>query len=359
MKKLSKKLFALLLTLVMVLCVSPVSALAEEYDILRIYGSTRYGTSIAVADQLKIALNVEQFDTVVVASGTNFPDALSGSYLACRTEAPILIVGDDNSKDVMLKYIKKNLAPSGTIYVLGGNAAVSTSYVNQLKKVTDNVTVLSGSTRYATNIKVLAELPMEEEELLVADGSSANSFADALSASSTGNPLMLVNRGTADKKGVYKGTLTDGQLLYLMDAFDNNLIKKVTILGGTSAVPDTIYNQLVDIFGRSNVSRISGKTRYETSAQIAKRYFTEPVALTLAWGGNFPDALCGGPLAYAVYSPLVLTDTSSSAAKTYASTLTEYKVLALGGPGEGNDQLTDQVLKNVKSGNIAEYKNKN
>ena len=44
-----------------------------------------------MAEQLKANLGVEKFQTIVVACGTDFADALSGSYLASVKNAPILI----------------------------------------------------------------------------------------------------------------------------------------------------------------------------------------------------------------------------------------------------------------------------
>ena len=58
---------------------------ASEYH--RIAGSSRYVTSRMVADQLlerKKTWGVEKFWSVVITTGENYPDALSGSFLADR-----------------------------------------------------------------------------------------------------------------------------------------------------------------------------------------------------------------------------------------------------------------------------------
>ena len=59
--------------------------------VIRIAGDDRIATSLMLAAQLKEVLGVEKFDAVVVASALNFPDALTGSYLAAEKNAPILL----------------------------------------------------------------------------------------------------------------------------------------------------------------------------------------------------------------------------------------------------------------------------
>ena len=44
-----------------------------------VYGPNRYDTSIYAAEYLKKLMNVDTFSSIVIASGKNFPDALSGS----------------------------------------------------------------------------------------------------------------------------------------------------------------------------------------------------------------------------------------------------------------------------------------
>ena len=57
----------------------------------RIFGNSRYETSFGIANEYKSVLGAEKFESVIIASGVNFPDALAGSYLAAVKNAPILI----------------------------------------------------------------------------------------------------------------------------------------------------------------------------------------------------------------------------------------------------------------------------
>ena len=51
-------------------------------NITRIYGKDRYETSEKIAERMMSILGINRFDTVIVASGDDYADALSASYLA-------------------------------------------------------------------------------------------------------------------------------------------------------------------------------------------------------------------------------------------------------------------------------------
>ena len=121
--------------------------------IVRVYGQTRYDTAIKVADALKSELSVSKFDNVIVAQGGAFPDALSGTYLGSEKSAPILLVSKGNNSAVY-NWIKTNLKPGGTIYILGGPVAVPTTVENTLKAF-GNTVRLAGQDRYGTNLAIL------------------------------------------------------------------------------------------------------------------------------------------------------------------------------------------------------------
>ena len=265
-------------------------------DVIRISGRDRYQTGMAVADQLKTLLNVEQFSAVVVACGSNFPDALTGSYLASVVDAPILLTQESVDADV-LAYIQENLAPGGKIYILGGTAAVSQSFEDAARGLNFQVMRLKGANRYETNLAILREAGVAgDTEILIATGKN---YADSLSAAATGLPMLLV-----------EDALTEAQIQFL-EASSGNFV----ILGGSGAVSDDVQAQL-DVLG--NVTRVKGSSRYGTSVAIAQRYFDDPQAAVLAYAQGFPDGLCGGPLALAMGAPLILTsDDAYDLADTY------------------------------------------
>ncbi|MBR5806845.1 MAG: cell wall-binding repeat-containing protein [Oscillospiraceae bacterium] len=47
---------------------------------------------------------------------------------------------------------------------------------------------------------------------------------------------------------------------------------------------------------------------------IAEKFFASPDYAVIAYAENFPDGLCGGPLAMTMDAPLILTKTGKQAA---------------------------------------------
>ncbi|MBQ1342360.1 MAG: cell wall-binding repeat-containing protein, partial [Erysipelotrichaceae bacterium] len=115
-------------------------------------------------------------------------------------------------------------------------------------------------------------------------------FADSLSASATGLPLVLVN-----------DRLNMDHYYFLND----NRSKTFVILGGTGAVNSEIEEIITSWV--SKCERVAGETRYETSKLIAERFFPEATGAVIAYAGDFPDGLCGGPLSFQIGAPLLLT----------------------------------------------------
>jgi putative cell wall-binding protein len=118
--------------------------------------------------------------------------------------------------------------------------------------------------------------------------------------------------------------------------------RKFVIIGGESAVSADMAAQL-EAYG--TIERIGGSNRYETSINVAKRFFSDPSAVVLAYGANFPDGLCGGPLAYAVGAPLILTrDVNASLAAAYTAEQGITNGAVLGGPSLISDNAVSTIL---------------
>lgn len=262
---------------------------------IRLYGRDRVATAFKIADTLKDTLDVKRFDSIILASGNNFADALAGSYLAAVKNAPILLYRSGSEAD-NLAYISESLTPGGTVYILGGTAAVPQEMENVLTDANLNVNRLKGSTRFGTNLKILEEAGIVGDEILVATGWD---FADSLSASATGKPILMVNTNT--------NALTEDQITFL----ETMSGKKLTIIGGSAAVSEELEKELAQY---SEVTRVYGHTREDTSVKVAEQYCGTSTTALLAYSRNFPDGLCGGPLAYAMRAPLLLVNSGKEEA---------------------------------------------
>ena len=288
--------------------------------VLRIAGADRIETSLMLADQLKETLGVDKFDAVIVASALNFPDALTGSYLASVREAPILLTYE-RAHGKIQAYIDANLKSGGTVYILGGESAVSAGFELVLKAMGIHTKRVAGSDRFGTNLAIMREAGVNASQpVLIA---TAINFADSLSASAAGLPMVLVY-----------GSLRQEQKEFLATTSRNFII-----IGGTAAVSESLEAELKAI---GSVTRVAGSSRYETSVLVAQRFVQNPNAVILAYAKNFPDGLCGGPLAYALGAPLILTDNSGySTADTYVSGIAAGIVVG------GNGLISDEVAREI------------
>ena len=111
------------------------SSVANDFG-KRIAGTNRYETSEKIAEEFG------KSDVVVLASGTNFADALAAAPLAKKMNAPIVLV----KKDSLSENAKKLVKDANKVYVIGGENTISNKLVNEIKgKDSGNNTASSGS----------------------------------------------------------------------------------------------------------------------------------------------------------------------------------------------------------------------
>ena len=318
-----------------------IAYVTPDYEALngtRYAGSDRYSTSVSIAEAVKSEMGVSEFDNIVVAYGKNYPDALAGGYLAKVKNAPILLV-DKKVESTVSKYISENLKSGGTVYLLGGTGAVSADFENRVKGIAEaNVVRLGGTDRYDTNLKILAEAgvvpadPAAEAagssvDLLICTGKG---YADSLSASATGRPILLVGSALTEEQAAYIESLGD------IDMY---------VIGGTGAVSQQLYDELA-VFG-TDLERIAGTDRYNTSRLIAEKFCSAGSGkAVLASGGNFPDGLSGGPLAMAMDAPLLLAKTyDASQAGAVTAKLGAKNIYVLGGHSLISNGAVNRIVK--------------
>ncbi|MFQ6171160.1 cell wall-binding repeat-containing protein [Oryzobacter sp. R7] len=132
-------------------------------------------------------------DIVYVATGADFPDALSGSVLAALDGAPLLLVTRTSIPAATVTELER-LDPR-YIRVLGGTGVVSDAVLNTLKtyataNTADEVTRIAGANRYATAAEISKKVPaaamkMPENQVKVVTGSPAAPTVIGVVASTT------------------------------------------------------------------------------------------------------------------------------------------------------------------------------
>ena len=299
--------------------------------VIRVGGEDRSETARKIADELKDVQGAAKFGKIIYASSYTYPDALTGSYLANTMNAPILLYRKGQEKN-NLDYIKNNLAEGGTVYILGGTNAVPKTIVDSLHDANLNVVRLGGENRYETNIQILNAAGFAGgETVLVCTG---NAYPDAMAASATGLPILLVNNKI--------GTLSSHQIDYL-----DNLHQKCefVLIGGENAISAKLAEELTKYDANGKVERIGGATRYETCMMIADTFAANATKAVVAYGRAYPDALCGGTLAYAVGAPMILVqDSTVEGASEYLKDQNITSGYVLGGTGRVSDTAVRKIF---------------
>ena len=263
----------------------------------RVAGSDRFGTSAKLSE---IAFP-DGAETVFIATGRNYPDALAGAAVAAQFDAPILLV-DTNAVPAAVAAELTRLNPS-TIVILGGTTAVSAG-VEATLGGHGAVVRLFGDNRYATAAAVSRYgFPAGSATVFIATGAG---YVDAL----TGGPVAAV---------------FDAPLLLVPPSgIPSEVIAELTrlaptsivVLGGTSAVSTAVETELA---GYGAVTRLSGPNRYTTAAAISEYGFPGGADIAfIAVGNAYPDALAGAAAAAHLGAPLLIVESGAVPASIVA-----------------------------------------
>ncbi len=254
----------------------------------RIYGATRFETSYLAAKK-----GWTTSDTVIIAPGMSYPDALCSGPLAAKNNAPILLARNESlSSQSELKNLLSSLKVKKAI-IVGGPTVLSTSFENEIKSMSISTERLGGLNRYETSVKI-AQAVGTNGEVAIATGEG---FADSLSISAVAGirrmPILLT------EKSVLTGTVKN----YL----DKQSITRSYIIGGTTVISDSVAKSV------KSPERIGGANRYETNEKIFNRFKGSLTSseMFMALGTNFPDALSISALAAQKKSFVLLTNTTA------------------------------------------------
>lgn len=153
----------------------------------RVGGADRYAT----AANLSAASFAPGVRTVVVATGTDYADALSGSAVAGALASPVLLVQPGAVPDAVRRELAR-LKPQ-TITVLGGTGAVGAAVEADLRQYTTGaVTRIAGADRYATAVAVSRAFFVGSVSAQVASGTSwPDAIAAGAFAGRRSTPLLL------------------------------------------------------------------------------------------------------------------------------------------------------------------------
>jgi putative cell wall-binding protein len=185
------------------------------YNVTRLGGNTRYGTAIQIAQALGDPT------TVFLATGINYPDALSAGPAAALNDGTILLTDGSSESSDTAAYLAAH--PGATVYAVGGPAC----------SADPAATCLMGSDRYGTATALATHF---FPNATVAGFATGLNYPDAL----TGGPFMAAKSGPIILVPT-SGALPSEDTSYLSDQTG---ITTGYVFGGTAAVGSDVYSEI-------------------------------------------------------------------------------------------------------------------
>ena len=209
--------------------VSP--AVAQELEkrgmrVERLRGFNRHATAAAIGARLAAA---GRLDTIILASGGGFADALVAAAPAGRLGSPILLTGAGQLPEETASFLDA-VAPQ-RIMIVGGTAVVSTTLETRVQEVVPAARVerLAGPDRYATAVAIAdwaaGELGLGTHAVIARGDAFPDALAGGPFAASMEAPLMIVPPGNT----LRADAASSAWLVEQADALDS-----VDMLGGSS-----------------------------------------------------------------------------------------------------------------------------
>ncbi len=109
---------------------------------IRVYGDDRYETSALMAMfTTELLPDYFNWNSIAFATGTDYPDALTGAGLCAKTGSPLILVSDNKTSaftealsTMLSDYYGAGYSYVDTVYYLGGDSAISTTTQSQIRQ---------------------------------------------------------------------------------------------------------------------------------------------------------------------------------------------------------------------------------
>ncbi|WP_165391896.1 cell wall-binding repeat-containing protein [Zhihengliuella halotolerans] len=197
-------------------------------QVTRLAGENRYETANKI-----VQTNFGYATRAFIATGTDFPDALSASAVAATRDAPVLLVkGTASTIPAETVSTLKSLQTS-YVYVAGGTAAVSNDITTHLRNENIIPHRVAGKNRYETNV-ALNRLPSYYNSSWIYLATGAN-YPDALTAAAVAG---------SNRASLYLSK-PDCLPNSTGNAINLSSVNKVTLAGGPAALSENVYDLLL------------------------------------------------------------------------------------------------------------------
>lgn len=325
---LKRKITSLFLLITTFTLLFPVLTFASPSPtVTRLAGIDRYETAAQIAKA-----GWSQSDYAILASGENYPDALSAAPLARKYNAPILLTTSGSLPSIT----KQTLADLHVkkVLLIGGTGVISASAESELQSMGINSTRIFGNDRYETAIKVAQQITTTPSALFVVTGED---YSDALSVAPIAAlkqiPIILVPNDS----------MPDSVKSYIASS---NEVSKTYVMGYSDIISDKVINQF------PNTERILGSDKYARNIAVSQAFNSDfkTESVCIATGEGFADALTGTAYSAGLAGPIILVNNDSPAnTKDYYQQRLAHAghVYVFGGTG----RISDSVLQNLNTSN--------
>lgn len=303
----------------LILCLTQVSAL-ERHE-----GIDRYATAASIS-----SAHWAISDYVILARGDNCIDALAGTPLAHKLEAPILLTKPGSLPDVTLKEIRRLKVKE--VLILGGTAAVTEKIEMSLRIEGLKITRLGGEDRYATAAQIAtAVAPGGSGTVFLVNGQECyHALLAGPYAAVKGEPILLTSPAMLPE-------VTRQAMVSLGT-------KEVNVIGNESQVSRAIINTL------PKPRRLAEKDDYTLSASLAAKFVPDKQFYYVTTGTECIDALGAGVLAAKYKTGILLVSTAVPApVKRFIQAEDPCSLVVIGGPKAVSQKVEKELASLLKS----------
>ena len=306
---------------------------------VRLAGANRYDSAAVISQNM-----YKTSDTVIVATGLTFNDALVAVPLASAYNVPLLLATEKHITAQTEAELKRLGAKN--VIVVSTNGAIGDKAKAEFKAAKYNMTYIEGKTCFETAAKVAKALQAKTKKAPTTIFFATDSaFADALSASPVAAiknaPIMYLKN---------TGSIDSATANYLKSV--KGKVKNAYIIGGDGVISDAMMKNVANALGltvNKTVVRVAGKNRYETCVAVNNKFKStlSGDGICVAKGLDFPDALAGGVYAAATKQALFLADGKKlqDCQNTYLKSKNASKITVFGGTGAVPDELVKTIAQ--------------
>ena len=288
-------------------------------------GIDRYDTAVRLAKNFAASRGgLGAVSEIFVASGETLVDSISAAGFAGQVDAPILLTRGDSLHGSVADFIEDYGV--GKVYVMGGEAAVAASVLDEIKALTSEPTAerVFGQDRYETaaaaagRISTLSSWCASSAKSAILINGETDMMSYGVAVQTTAFALQLPVLMTKP------GELPEATSEFITDSD----VEHVQIIGGAGVVSAAVENAVKSL-GVDTVERVPGDSAAAVSVELAKlagngcgdalgTVDADRVALVR---GN-PDGVVAAPVLASsltgdLVTPLIVDDSLPAAVRDY------------------------------------------